>query len=163
MGETVYEWRSGARLPSVSAQPVGERLHALREQHGRLTAAVVVADASAEDSVLHPYFEWDDVVAARLHREEKARLLMRSILVRAVLFPDQEPELVRAFVAVNLEDADTSYEPISVVLAEPGFRAQVIAGALQELRSWREKYRGYPELAAVFEAMDRAGRELIPV
>ena len=49
------------------------------EAAGTLTADTLVAIAADPASPLHAHFEWDDAVAAHRHRQEQARVLIRSI------------------------------------------------------------------------------------
>ena len=57
-----------------------ERLAELAKQNGgRLTPELVVADAENEDSPLHSAFTWDDSEAAAKWRIEEARTLIRSV------------------------------------------------------------------------------------
>lgn len=46
------------------------------EMNGRITPKGVVKAARLKTSALHEYFEWDDSVAAELHREQQARELI---------------------------------------------------------------------------------------
>lgn len=54
-----------------------EYLARIEEREGRLTPERVVEDARAEDSPLHSHFVWDDAEAARKHRLDQARALIR--------------------------------------------------------------------------------------
>jgi len=45
--------------------------------NGGLKASDVLDEARSEDSPIHEYFEWDDSVAANLHRLKQARVLIR--------------------------------------------------------------------------------------
>jgi hypothetical protein len=58
-----------------------DRLAELEEQHGKLTANLVVADAEKRDSPLHNYFEWDTRKAAQRYRLMQARALIRSVRI----------------------------------------------------------------------------------
>lgn len=65
----------------MSTTKVTEILTSL-EETGRLTAPAVVDLARSPNSPLHDFFEWDDTVAAELHRQAQARTLIRSIKIR---------------------------------------------------------------------------------
>src|SRR5690349_9243368 len=58
-----------------------DRLAELEEEHGKLTANIVVADAEKRDSPLHSYFEWDTRKAAQRYRLMQARALIRSVRI----------------------------------------------------------------------------------
>ena len=48
---------------SADPQKIGEALQYIADQHGnRLTPKAIVEAARAEESPLHPHFEWNDVV-----------------------------------------------------------------------------------------------------
>lgn len=51
----------------------------LYEQHGELTAGMVVQSARPKNAPLHPYFEWDDKAAAEEFRLEQARSMIRRV------------------------------------------------------------------------------------
>jgi hypothetical protein len=155
----IYRWKSGAHVPKgASAQVVGERLESLRQEHGGLTARVVVDDARDKSSVLHPAFEWNDKRAAEHWRLEQARHLIAAVTV--VRDDTAAAEPIRAFVVVKDDEGDQSYESVTVALADPSKRAQVLSRARRELEAWRDRYAELEEFAAVFSAIDSAAQEV---
>jgi hypothetical protein len=70
-GRMVYEWLPSAHV-DLDAQVVGAHLEDIKVRAEDLTPAVVVQDAQIHGSPLHPFFEWDDRVAASKHREDQA-------------------------------------------------------------------------------------------
>src|ERR1700677_2890830 len=57
-------------------------LYAIAERNaGRLTPDLVLLSAQSPDSPLHEHFTWDDTDAARKHRLNEARTLIRSVKV----------------------------------------------------------------------------------
>lgn len=78
---TDYVFRNGARISGVDAKTAGDELARIQDQHGELTAPLVVDEARPDDAPLHPAFEWDDQLAAELHRQQQARSLIRSVQV----------------------------------------------------------------------------------
>lgn len=63
------------------SQAVRDHLAVLEQEHGKLTARVVVEDARKKDSPLHAMFEWDVKKAAFRHWLHRARLIIRSVRV----------------------------------------------------------------------------------
>lgn len=55
------------------------------KNNGKITPDELVAFAEPEGSPLHPYFEWDDSVAAKLYRLEQAQGIIRSYKVVVVV------------------------------------------------------------------------------
>jgi hypothetical protein len=58
-------------------QKILKRLGELAGESGTLTPGAVVDDASDPASPLHAHFQWDDSIAARAHRLDQARALIR--------------------------------------------------------------------------------------
>lgn len=145
---TKYGWKHGAHQGKLDAQAAGERIEALREANGQVTAEIVLDDARPKRSLLHPAFEWDDKVAAEEFRKEQARDLIRSVVLTSEV--DDSPP-VRAFVVVS-EFGETGYTSIGVALSEPDLRRQILQRALRELRQWESRYHELQELAKVFTA-----------
>jgi hypothetical protein len=153
---STYDWKYGfeGRFAG-SAQEVGERLEMLIEaNNGQLTAAHVVDDARNPESILHPSFEWNDSVAAEMHRAETARKLMRSIVVVSVGDHVIDAE-VRGFVAVKDEDNATYYTSTVYAIQQPDLREQILEKAWRDLESWRNKYEHLKEFSNVINAIKR--------
>lgn len=156
---TEFRWAPGSRMSKKIAEPsiIGATLDTLQQENGgRITARVVVDAARPINSPLHSCFEWDDVRAAELHREDQARHVINSIrIVQRSDDPKKEPQLIRAY--VNLEetvgdDTQRAYLPMARVFNDADLLAQAIRKAASELRSVEEKY-------AEFEGIARAARQ----
>lgn len=104
-----YNFRRGAEIDCIDAQTAGEELARITEQHDGLTPAVVVDESRPDDALLHPVFEWDDAVAAELHRQYQADALIKAVqVVREKSEPD-EPVFVKVRSARN-------YQPVEKVV-----------------------------------------------
>lgn len=152
----IFQFKSHVSLP-VEAQVVGERLERLRKKHDIITPALVVHDAEDNRSVLHPCFEWDDSKAAKAHREDQARYILRSVTVE---IPEREKmRAVRAFVHVETEEA-AGYTSIEYAMGKKEMRQQIIDRALSELGDWQRRYDMYEELGGVFAAIDTETKKI---
>jgi hypothetical protein len=79
--------------------PVRERLHDLYVENNKdLNASQVVAEAEKVSSPLHPYFEWDDTVAAQAHRLNQAQHLIRRVRVN-IIQEDCPPASIRVYIS----------------------------------------------------------------
>lgn len=132
-----------------------QELNALAEASGLLTPRAVLERAENKRSALHPLFTWDDSKAAHLRRLDEARAVIVMVRVKMELQPDRPLISVRAFVSLG-EDrvSGGGYRPITVVLADPSQRAQLLRTAVQELAALQKKYAQLSELAQVFAALD---------
>lgn len=132
-----------------------ERLAALSDQ-GRLDPQSVLDDATAEDSPLHPLFEWDDETAAKEHRLQQARRVIRSViyLVQKRESVIQAPRYVRD---PARKDNEMGYTDLSKVAADPpaawAIVREEIARALGLLRRAHRVALG----AGVEDAVDTIG------
>jgi hypothetical protein len=158
-----FKARPGSPYSNEQAVRYGRFLEA-RAGLGRrpVEADEIVRLAEDEDAEIHDAFEWDDTVAGHQYRLEQARLLARSILVVAKR-DDGEQSLTRAFHYVTKTDRSketSGYIAQRLVWRNPELSAQVVTKAFRELRSWRERYSQYSEMAqavsAVGEVLDRA-------
>jgi hypothetical protein len=146
---TVYRFKPWARLKG-DAQKVGEEIERVRETSGgTLAPRNVVRAAQAADSILHPYFEWDNAKAGDQFRESQAAHLIRSIVVvRAEGVDAHQP--VRAFVSVEIARDDNeeksgadagSYTSIEQAVRIVSYREQMMRNALRDLDAYRIKYQ----------------------
>lgn len=140
-------------MVDLDPQAAGERLEEIRERGGgTLEPKAVVEDARLPASPLHGHFEWDDRIAAQQRREDQARYLIRNLVVRI-----GEDKSIRAFVNVRVAEG-SAYTAIQVAMGNEEMRRQVLQRAFRELEAWRERYKDYEELAAVFQAAEEARR-----
>lgn len=147
--QVVFKFRPGYSLP-VAAQKVGERLEDIRDANGgTLTPGAVVDDARPEDSPLHPCFEWNDQVAAELHREDTARRIIRSVeIIRTDR--DQEVEQEIAYVSIARPfQSGPSYIATSEAMENPETRDIVLSQAIKGLQAWKRRYGHLKELAEI--------------
>jgi hypothetical protein len=146
---TEYFARRDSRLTEADAKVIGPEI----EKLGAPTAEEVVDAARSTASPLHPYFEWNDTVAAVKYRLEQAREIIRAIVIRT----DEEEEM-RAFLPVQTqkpggEDEPLKrYTPVQVIREKPDMAAQVLEDALAQLRGWQRRYSVYRSQFPTFEA-----------
>lgn len=174
----VYRFKDAARLGHLNAAACGEVLQSLDGER-RLTPANVVAVARPVESPLHGGFEWDDSAAAdwactrfprwacrvvaEAYRLDRARYILRSIVV--VRDADNPKSAIRAFVTVTGDETpadkpQTIYMSIEAALADPVKRDEIVSRARRELDEWRDRYKQIREFSDVFAAIDRVRDEV---
>lgn len=157
-GHPRYEWRrtSGGHVASgaASAQVVGEFLEELRVEHGVLTPRLVLDAARLPSAPIHRLFNWEDDKAAERWREQQARSLLGSIVVKIRPFEDSQIRTTRAFVNFRTANGAHRYTSIAVMLTDPDMTKQVLARALAELEQWRQRHAHLVELTDIFDAIE---------
>lgn len=128
-----------------------------RAHGGELHPAVVVSAARDEASPLHDSFDWDDTEAAHSWRLHQARQLIRAVVTYEPVGREHH-EPCRVFVSLSTDRTKdgAGYRLALSVLSDEAFRAQLLADAIAEMKTFREKYRRLKELADVFVAMEAA-------
>jgi hypothetical protein len=149
-----YLWKRSCRLSGDPAI-AGAELRRIEDETGDLTPAEVVRQSQADTAVLHSYFEWDDGKAGPLYRQEQARHLLRSIVVKIEREQSETPLIVRAFHPVSAvgdgeDEQGQSYVNTIRIWSEPALRQQVLARAMSELQALEKRYAEYSELAPVW-------------
>lgn len=141
----------------MNHQQVKTELDAIEQRDGTLKPEAVVEFAQNPETALHECFEWDDGIAAHQWRLQQARMLIR---IMVTTLPNEQVQ-IKAFVSLKPDRHEgTGYRSIVTVLSNDDLRAQMLQDALDEMRTFRKKYRNLRELVGVFEAMERAEREL---
>ena len=135
--------------------------------HGLLNPELVINAAREEGSVLHPFFEWDDGVAAERYRLVQARGLMRRVNVFATRRDRQTQTITlsttRAFQSrPSQRSARGGYESVADILADAEKRAELVASVYHELLAIRKRYEELSELETVWVAIDEASSDLQP-
>lgn len=150
----VYTWKTAAGI-NIDAQTVGERIDELASQNnGLVTPKVIVDDARPEQSLLHPAFEWNDIIAAEKFREDQARHIIRSVTVKYEESPDQQNP-IRAFVNVISEES-RGYINIATAMSQEHLKNQVLTRAWKELQDWKKRYSELSEFSKLFQAIEES-------
>jgi hypothetical protein len=123
-----------------------EELESIYQRRGKLTPALVVAEARNPNHPLHSRFLWNDSLAAEAYRLGQAQTLIRSVRIRYVSSAeDAMSQPVRAFTSVKNEEGVHVYEPTLAVVADP-LRAQMVLNDMRrEWRAMRARYENYRE------------------
>jgi hypothetical protein len=120
------------------------------EHRGVLLPEIVVAAARPTTSPLHNRFEWNDSDAAHEYRLWQARHLIREVVVHLRVNGEIKP--VNVFVSLKPDrEGEGGYREIVAVLENKDFRTQMLADALDELRTFQAKYAHLKELASLWK------------
>lgn len=179
-GRCIYSVKPGSPIPQEDAQEVGEYIEKL-ETTVEITPHNLLDDARQDTSKLHPYFDWDNLVAGEKWRLQQARQILNHFEVVVVDLRKEEETKVRAWHSVftttddvkafemesdNGADGDDeepksrrAYVNVMRVLDEPDLREQVIDNALREARAWQRRYSTYTELEPIFSAIEELAGE----
>lgn len=155
----------------LNSAEVGQRfLDLMRKNKNRLSHTALLDDARAEDSPLHPAFEWDDGKAAEQYRIQQADLLARSVFI-TIRQPESEspkgtPTTVRVSILPEKQQDRTVY--VAQVTQEyrrdttPTQKPDLAQEILAELRAFKHKYGAVgmvqPVIAAIDEVLARSDR-----
>lgn len=123
-----------------------------------LVAAEVVEAAKDPQSALHEHFTWDDTEAAKKHRENEARNLIRAYIVH-------EPRVnrkVRGYISVPTDRLDGGgYRPVSDVLDRPDWVSQLVEEVRNKLLSTRTSYAHLKALDPLWDAIEKQITEFL--
>lgn len=146
-----------AEEQKIDRLKVAEELEALRNGNGVYVAETVLEYAEHHpQSELHKCFTWDDSAAAREHRLNEARKVIRVYVELQPHPMSQQP--IRAFVSLKSDRTQPGggYRKMTDVLSSRDLREQLVLQALGEMNRAGNRYRHLQELAAVFAEMDAA-------
>lgn len=136
---------------------VRDALSAIYAKTGKLKPGTVVKAAKNPDSPLHECFEWDDSEAAHQHRLWQARQLIVSVRIS---LDDKAETICQAYVSLKPDRKveGGGYRSIGDVMGDPALRDELLKTALEELRSFQERYARFKELLPVFDAIAMIGK-----
>lgn len=135
-----FSFKNGYRISGITAQIAGEELARIQQQHGELKPPTIVDEARPKDALLHPAFEWDDFVAAELHRQDQARHLIRAV---QVVKENNEPQSV--YVHINKTG---SYLPIETVVTREDLYEDAYRAACSRINEAQKALAELERLAA---------------
>lgn len=135
-----------------------DQLQSIYDQHGRLTAALVVDTAKPKAHPLHArYYALADREAAYEYRKVLAAKDIRSVRVVYREADESDPERsVRAFHAVRDDDGNRSYEPVERVVHDEFLSHLVLADMEREWKALRRRYEQFDEFWQMVRAEEEA-------
>lgn len=138
---------------------VQEELERIRKHNcGLLRPEDVVRAAKPKSSPLHDRFDWNDGTAAHSWRLEQARHIIR-VFVQIIDTSEGSAES-RMFVALSSDKSSGGgYRVLTDILGDSSLRKALLQDAYEDMRRFTQKYSALKELAAVFNAMDKAKRK----
>ncbi len=137
----------------IDSQKAVELEHIRTSHGGLLKPEDVVEFAKDPNTALHSEFTWDDTEAARLHRLNQARNVIRLV----VTIIGEAPEPVRAFVSLPTDRAQGGgYRSMAEVVNDSSRREEMLRDALERLLSAKRKYSHLQALQPVWDALDAA-------
>jgi len=136
---------------------VVRELNRIEQRDGALQPETIVDEARPVSSPLHQYFTWNNSEAAELYRRWEARKLIQS--VRVIYDGKKDGTIVRAYVSL-VNDDERGYYGMARVLSDSDLRAQLLAKALQEAESWRERYEHLEELSEIVSSIKKTKSQI---
>lgn len=163
-----YEWREGFSSSGIDPNVAARELERLAKRDQEVVPITLVEESRASDAPLHTYFEWNDTVAGKLHRESQAKDMIRAIKVTYVRNDTEEPlPPVRAYVSVIDEPdfemyapskpnitAQRHYRPMVRVMSDTDLRDQYKRAAFTDLTRWRDRYKDIEDFTRIFNEID---------
>ena len=124
-----YKFRTGFHAPKgLSAIEVAKELERVSSLYGKLTAPILTEESAKEDALLHSYFEWDDAVCGRIHREHQASTLIRAIII------EDDSDAMPIYVSVQIQENDRrEYLPTMQVVNEETLYIEALSFLRQKL------------------------------
>lgn len=131
--------------PEVAKQVMDELV-----AEGRLSPEELVEVSRPKGAPLHQdFFSLNDKEAAQKYREERARVMIASIIVTP---EEEEQKPIRAF--FNIERGTHEYLPVEIIYSDEQKKARLLEIAKRELLAFKVKYQNLTELAGVIRAID---------
>ena len=158
----VYRVKDFSPIPQGKAQKVGEYLERIAKADGKISPRKLVKMARSGDSPIHEFLEWDDKMAGESFRIMQARKIISHFEVE--LSFNGETTVEKAF--FNLEfneeksENQNGYVDLETVVTTKEYQDQVVENALKELIAWKDRYKRYQALNAIFEAIEKVQRKL---
>lgn len=126
-------------------------LQEIYEEHGRLTAGIVLEEARDPGHPLHTRFEWDDTVAAERYRLDQAGELIRRVkIVYKAATRRAGPKSIRAYHSVN-DPGGRSFQPVEKVIENPLMLKMVLAEMERDWKQLKERYSHLVEFAQMVQ------------
>ena len=147
-----YKWKTP--LYKVGAQETGEYLECLEEQHGAITAKLLLDESRPVTAILHSCYEWNDEKAAEKYRLGQSKEILSNLTIVMVENDGTDTVIqpVRAYVSMNGRNETASYISTVKALSNKDARNIVLENAKSELKSFVQKYNSLCDVAELLKA-----------
>lgn len=150
-----YEWKAQSLAVFKAINP--RRVHRMVAEK---TAEEIVDEARGGGALLHDCFEWDDGVAAELHRVNTAKELCRSILVTYERDEEEVSRTVRAVMSLPNEEGEYRFTSHVRILSDDELLARAKSSVRGRLACARKELEGWqalsPDLSKAVKHIQRA-------
>lgn len=155
-----YGYADGYSSNGVPADVAARELKKLKEQHGELSASLVLEAARDKRCPFRAaVFDLNKADAAESYYLSRARALLMAVTVKY----EESPETPTRLFHVRYQSSPDPkrraigiYDSLDAILADPVARASLLDRALREAESWQRRYAKLDELAAVFDSINDA-------
>lgn len=151
------------RVDPKTAQVLGQELGRMEQAYGGITAAQLLEAAEPQESVFHPFFEWDHNKAAERYRLQQASRLIRWIKVEVIIRGSKKARnitaRIRAFHSIT-DDKGRRYVALHRVRTQEEYRQQLYEECLAEMERWTAKAKMFKKLAGCVTMMQKTLRRL---
>ena len=148
MEKRIFKAGKGSTFDDEKAQTYGEFLWKMREENGDVLTPIQIVDkAKPKASPIHECFEWNDEIAGDKYRLWQARYLIGRIEI--IVVSDGEEDQIRAFHNISVQDGEEherGYVTLKDIRENEDYLEIVLAGALDEIKSWQRRYSQYKRL-----------------
>ena len=146
----VYSWKDYKY--AISADTVGKQFEEIEKRYGSVTSENVLNTAKDTKNPIHSLCEWDDSVAANNYRLQQASKIICNLSVE--LETKEHQIITRAYVDVS-ENKKGSFINVVSAFENQDTKAIVLQRALQELITFKNKYKNLNELSMVISSIDK--------
>ena len=146
----VWKSRAGAPFKAKDAQLIGEYL----ESHELNTNEKMLDDARKEDSILHPFFDWDDSSAAEKYRIVQANNIRNHLSVEIVYVNGEVQEFDKGFGFVTINQVP-QFIPTEQGLNEKETREQLLKSAWSDVEGSVRRNQQFHEFIGIVDATEK--------
>ena len=143
------------KYKGVEMQNIVDVLEKLRERDGGIFTKSVVNEARDSASVIHSVFEWNDSIAAELHRETEARNLIRNVQITV------ESKPVRVYHNITVEKQ--VYEKREVIINDETLMTNLIDQVTRDFSRISQKLDQVKKMVRETKEPDRMEKVLLAV
>lgn len=141
-------------LGNVSSRAARRELERIQQSRGKASPPVVVEESRPGAAALHDCFEWDDAKAAQIQREDTARSIIRTVVVRRTQASADRPVKCQVRMDVEAEDLEeASAPPVKVKFRQTEGNGDPLQEAMAMLAEVEDRFGHLSQLRDVWAAL----------